>query len=56
MALGDAPNDMEMLEFAGISVAMGNGKEEVKQVADYVTATVDEDGWSKAVKHFGLID
>jgi len=56
MALGDAPNDMEMLEFAGMSVAMGNGKEEVKQVADYVTATVDEDGWAKAVKHFGLID
>jgi hydroxymethylpyrimidine pyrophosphatase-like HAD family hydrolase len=56
MALGDAPNDMEMLEFAGISVAMGNGKEEVKQVADYVTSTVDEDGWAKAMKHFGLID
>ena len=56
MALGDAPNDMEMLEFAGISVAMGNATKEVKYVADFVTKTVDEDGWAYAMRYFKLID
>lgn len=56
VAIGDAPNDMEMLEFAGVSIAMGNAKQEVKDVADYVTQTVDQDGWEKAMRHFELID
>ena len=56
LAIGDAPNDMEMLEFAGVSIAMGNAKQEVKDVADYVTQSVDQHGWAKAMKHFGLID
>ncbi|MBQ1251698.1 MAG: Cof-type HAD-IIB family hydrolase [Firmicutes bacterium] len=55
MAFGDAENDIEMLEFAAIGVAMGNGKDEVKAVADYVTASVDEDGIEKALKHYDLI-
>lgn len=55
MAFGDGGNDIEMLQHAGIGVAMGNAKEEVKQAADYVTDSVDEDGVFKALRHFGLI-
>lgn len=55
IAFGDGENDMEMLRFAGIGVAMGNAEEQVKQVADYVTADIDDDGIAKALAHFGLI-
>lgn len=37
IAFGDGENDMEMLRFAGIGVAMGNADPEVKEIADYVT-------------------
>ena len=56
IAFGDAENDLEMLKFAGIGVAMGNGEEQVKAQADYVTADVDDDGIAKALRHFGLIE
>lgn len=56
MCLGDNSNDVEMLSFAGISVAMGNAKSETKAVADYVTDHIDEDGWAKAIEYFKLID
>ena len=48
-------NDVEMLEYAAIGVAMGNGKEAAKTVADYVTASVEEDGIEKALKYYDLI-
>lgn len=44
IAFGDAANDLSMLEAAGISVAMGNAQEIVKEKADTVTETVQEDG------------
>ncbi len=56
MAFGDGENDIDMLQFAGIGVAMGNADERVKAAADYVTDTVDNDGIEKALRHFGLID
>ena len=56
MAIGDGENDMDMLRFAGVSVAMGNAEEKVKTCADYVTADVDDDGIWKALKHFGLME
>lgn len=56
IAFGDGANDIGMIEFAGIGVAMGNAWDEVKQVADYVTAGVDEDGIEKALRHFGMIE
>lgn len=56
MAFGDGENDMEMLKFAGIGVAMGNASDEVKAVADYVTDSVDENGIENALHHFGLIE
>ena len=56
MAFGDGENDMEMLRYAGIGVAMGNSSDKVKEAADYVTDSVDNDGIEKALLHFGLID
>lgn len=55
MAFGDGENDIEMLKFVHIGVAMGNADEEVKKSADYVTAHIDEDGVEKALRHFGMI-
>lgn len=56
MAFGDGGNDIEMLQHAGIGIAMGNANDEVKDIADYVTTSVDEDGIANALCHFGLID
>ena len=55
MAFGDGGNDISMLRHAAIGVAMGQAKEDVKAAADYETAPIDEDGISKAMKHFGII-
>ena len=55
MAIGDANNDLEMLSFAGVSVAMGNGLPQVKAIADFITSDIDEDGWAKAMLKYGLI-
>ena len=55
MAFGDAENDLDMLAYAGIGVAMGNAPEAVKHAADYVTASVDEKGIEQALRHFRLI-
>lgn len=55
MAFGDSANDVPMLKAAGIGVAMGNGVEEAKNAADFVTKTVLEDGIAYALKHFELI-
>ena len=51
-----ACNDIEMLQFAGIGVAMGNAGDSVKAAADYVTDTVDDCGIEKALRYFGLIE
>ena len=56
IAFGDGHNDMNMLKYVGIGVAMGNAEAEVKAIADYVTSDVDEDGIENALKHFGIID
>ncbi len=52
MAIGDQNNDIEMIETAGIGVAMGNGTEEIKKNADFITDTVENDGFIKAVNKF----
>jgi len=44
LAIGDGRNDIEMLEWAGRGVAMGQAPQEVKDAADHVTASVYEDG------------
>ena len=56
MAFGDGGNDISMLRHAGIGIAMGNAKDDVKAVADYVTDNVDEDGIMKALRHFNVIE
>lgn len=56
MAFGDGENDMDMLQYAGIGVAMGNADNEVKQCADYVTDDVSNDGICKALYHFQVIN
>lgn len=55
MAFGDGGNDMTIVRDAGVGVAMGNACEELISVADYVTASVDEDGVYKALKYYELI-
>ena len=54
VAIGDSDNDLPMLEYADISVAMGNGVKEVKEKADYVTDKIDNDGLHKAFKYLKL--
>ncbi|MDJ0755860.1 MAG: Cof-type HAD-IIB family hydrolase [Ardenticatenaceae bacterium] len=44
IAFGDSDNDLEMISWAGIGVAMGNAMPRIKEAATYVTATNDEDG------------
>lgn len=52
MAFGDGLNDLTMLETVGIGVCMENGRDAVKAVADYVTASCDESGVAKGIYHF----
>ncbi len=54
MALGDSYNDLDMIEWAGLGVAMGNAREEVKQAADYITFSNDEEGVAEALHKFIL--
>lgn len=56
IAFGDGGNDVTMLKFCGIGVAMGNGTDEAKNAADYVTTDIDKDGIAHALRHFELID
>ena len=52
MTIGDSGNDYEMIKKAGLGVAMGNAFDEVKEIARFVTAADDEDGFAKAVYKF----
>lgn len=52
IAFGDAANDISMVSFAGIGVAMGNGMEELKAVADYITDDNNNDGIASALDKF----
>lgn len=48
---GDGFNDMTMIRYAGIGVAMANAQEKVKQAADFITDSNDEDGIVKVIKN-----
>ncbi|HWU21793.1 MAG TPA: HAD hydrolase family protein, partial [Nocardioides sp.] len=57
LAIGDGRNDIEMLTWSGRGVAMGQAVDEVKQAADAVTATVNEDGAALEIERwFGGAD
>ena len=51
---GDGYNDKTMIEFAGLGVAMANARDEVKEVADYITTSNDEDGVAEVVERYIL--
>ena len=55
MAFGDGGNDISMLKYVGTGIAMGNAKDNVKAIADYITDSVQEDGIVSALKHFEII-
>ena len=55
IAFGDGGNDSSLIKTAGIGVAMGNALDTLKQEANYVTTSVDEDGVLNALQHFGLV-
>ncbi len=54
MAVGDNENDIEMIQAAGVGVAMGSGVQKLKDVADYVTLSVEEGGAGAAIEKFAL--
>jgi Cof subfamily protein (haloacid dehalogenase superfamily) len=56
MAIGDAPNDVGMLQMAGIAVAMDNAHARVKQVADWVAPSNNDHGVHAALKRYGLCE
>lgn len=55
IAFGDGPNDLDMISYAGIGVAMGNARVEVKQEADFITSSVNEDGIARAMQELGIL-
>ncbi|MBR0163863.1 MAG: HAD-IIB family hydrolase [Lachnospiraceae bacterium] len=54
-AVGDSVNDLDMLTVAAHGICMGNGTKEAKEAAEYITASLHEDGVMQALLHYGLI-
>jgi Cof subfamily protein (haloacid dehalogenase superfamily) len=54
VAMGDNENDDSMLQYAGLSIAMGNAENSIKEIADYITLSNDRHGVSEAIKKFLL--
>lgn len=54
-AFGDGENDMEMIRFAKMGIAMGNATRALKENADYITTDIDDDGVYNAAKRLGMI-
>ena len=54
MAIGDNENDLTMVKYAGLGVAMANATENVKQAADVITASNEEDGVAKVINDYVL--
>lgn len=51
-AIGDSDNDAKLLKAAGLGVAMANGEEHIKSIADVITATNNEDGVAQAIRKY----
>ena len=56
VAIGDNTNDIDMVQYAHVGIAMGNAVDQLKEVADYVTTDIDEDGMWNALKYVGAIE
>lgn len=54
ICMGDAGNDEHMIRYAGLGVAMGNAFEEIKEMADFITKSNDEDGVAYVINKFVL--
>ncbi len=54
IAIGDSMNDYDMIEYAGFGVAMANGNEAVKNIADYITTSNEDDGVAEVFEKFVL--
>lgn len=54
ICIGDSENDISMLEYAGLGIAMGNAGDNIKEIADYVTDTNTNFGVAKAIEKFVL--
>lgn len=55
MMFGDGPNDMEIFDYVGFKIAMGNAVSELKEKADYVTDTVEEMAFN-ALEKLGMVE
>ena len=56
MVFGDGLNDLELFDYAGISIAMEASHEKIKEKADYITKTLEEDGIFDALERFGMVE
>lgn len=56
MVFGDELNDLELFDYAGISIAMEVSHEKIKEKADYITKTLEEDGIFDALERFGMVE
>ncbi|CAG7839679.1 HAD family hydrolase [Clostridium novyi B str. ATCC 27606] len=56
ICMGDGENDLSMIEYAGLGIAMGNAPDFIKEKANYITDTNDNDGVAKAIEKFVLLD
>lgn len=54
IAVGDAPNDLEILKTAGLSVAMGNSRKQILELADVIVADCDHNGCAQAIYNYLL--
>ena len=52
ICIGDNENDLSMIEYAGVGIAMGNAIDSVKEIADYITSSNDDNGVAKALEKF----
>ena len=56
LTIGDQNNDIDLIKSGGVGVAMGNATDELKHCADYITDTVDNDGFVKAIEKFVVLN
>ena len=56
MTIGDGDNDKDMIAYATQGIAMGNALDSVKQVANYISSDIDDDGIWNALDHYHLLD
>lgn len=56
LVFGDGLNDLEVFDYAGISIAMGHSHPDLQAKADYITKTVEEDGIFDALEKLGMVD